>query len=72
MLCMFSDDVINMGKEFPDYIKRSVIVDKFMFYIGFLETFTEKAKNVLKEDDIQHLKMLREYIIDARLLLKKE
>ena len=62
--------VIKMGVEFPDHIKRPVVIDKLMFYIGFLETFTEKAENVLKENDIQHLKILREYIIDARLLLK--
>jgi len=60
-----------MGRELKDSTVIPQLIDKLMFYIGFLHTFTEKAENVLKENDIQHLKMLREYIIDARLLLKK-
>lgn len=62
-----------MGRELKKSteIPRDIVIDKLMFYIEFLDTFTEKAENVLKEDDVQHLKMLREYIIDACALLKE-
>lgn len=46
------------------------LIDKLMFYIGFLDSFIERGEKLLKENDIQSLKMLREYIIDARNLLK--
>lgn len=59
-----------MGRELKASTVLPQLIDKLMFYIGFLETFTEKAENVLKENDIQHLKMLREYIVDARMFLK--
>ena len=61
-----------MGRELKDSTVLPQLINKLMFYIGFLETFTEKVENVLKENDIQHLKMLREYIVDARRFLKKD
>ena len=59
-----------MGRELKDSTVIPQLIDKLMFYVGFLDTFTEKAENVLKENDVLHFKLLREYIIDARNFLK--
>jgi hypothetical protein len=46
------------------------VSDKLMFYWGFLDSFIDRAENILKKSDIQHLKMLREYVIDAHELIR--
>ena len=60
-----------MGRELKDSTVIPQLIDKLMFYIGFLDTFIERGGNILKEDDVQHLKMMREYVIDARNFLKE-
>ena len=60
-----------MGRELKDSTVIPQLIDKLMFYIVFLDTFTEKAENILKENDVLHLKVLREYIIEARNFLKR-
>ena len=60
-----------MGRELKDSTVIPQVINKLMFYIGFLDSFIERGGNILKENDIQHFKMLREYIIDARALLKE-
>jgi len=46
-------------------MNREKLTEKLYFYWGFLDSFIDNGKNTLRENDIQSLKMLREYIIDA-------
>lgn len=52
-------------------MKMNIIKDKLMYYVGFLDSFIESGKTILRDYDIQQLKMLREYVIEAHNIIKK-
>ena len=51
-------------------MKKGKLIDKLTFYEGFLDSFLERGETVLRENDVQHLKMLREYVIESKNLLQ--
>lgn len=51
-------------------MEKDKLIDKLTFYEGFLHSFTQKADNILKDNDIQHLRLVREYIIEAKKHLR--
>ena len=51
-------------------MKKEELIDKLTFYEGFLDSFVERGKYILKETDIQSLKILREYLIKSKNFIK--
>ena len=46
-------------------MKIKKIKDKLLFYWGFLDRFIEDGVRILKENDLQSLRLTREYIVEA-------
>ena len=51
--------------------KTEFLIDKFYYYVGFLDTLIEITSMVFAENWHHGLKMLREYLIDAIGVLKE-
>ena len=46
-------------------------IDKLNFYIGFLDSFTKRGVEFLRENDLLSLRLTREWMIIAIKKLKK-
>lgn len=46
-------------------MNKEEIIDKLVFYRGFLDSFIHRSIGIMRENDIQSLRMLREYMIMA-------
>lgn len=51
-------------------MEKNKLIDKLIFYEGFLDSFIERGEGVIRENDLQSLKILREYVIKSKNLLQ--